>query len=69
MKWALPGMFPNKVAFMENGVIVEEGPSIMFFDHPKEARTRAFLRMVDGIRAPRLILAGNKSKKGMIEHA
>lgn len=43
----------NKVAFMENGVIVEEGPSKAFFDHPKEARTRAFLRMVDGDQEPR----------------
>lgn len=43
----------NKVAFMENGVIVEEGPSKAFFDHPKEARTRAFLRMVDGNQEPR----------------
>ncbi len=43
----------NKVAFMENGVIVEEGASKAFFDHPKEARTRAFLRMIDGDQAPR----------------
>ena len=38
----------NKVAFMENGVIVEEGESHAFFEHPREARTRAFLRMLDG---------------------
>ena len=43
----------NKVAFMENGVIVEEGPSKAFFDHPKEARTRAFLQMIDGDQEPR----------------
>ena len=32
----------NRVAFMENGVIVEEGSSKAFFEQPKEARTRAF---------------------------
>ncbi len=41
----------NKVAFMENGVIVEEGASHAFFEHPKEARTRAFLRMLDNDKA------------------
>ena len=38
----------NRVAFMENGVIVEEGESGAFFERPREARTRAFLRMLDG---------------------
>ena len=38
----------NKVAFMENGVIVEEGESHAFFEHPRESRTRACLRMLDG---------------------
>ena len=38
----------NRVAFMENGVIVEEGESVAFFERPREARTRAFLRMLDG---------------------
>ena len=37
----------NKVAFMENGVIVEDGESHAFFEHPREVRTRAFLRMLD----------------------
>ncbi len=37
----------NRVAFMENGVIVEEGPSKAFFAQPKEARTRAFLQLLD----------------------
>ena len=37
----------NKVVFMENGVIVEEGASRAFFEHPKEARTRAFLQLLD----------------------
>ena len=35
----------SHVIFMEKGKIVEEGPSKEFFDHPKEARTREFLRM------------------------
>ena len=30
--------------FMENGVVVESGPSREMFEHPKEARTRAFLQ-------------------------
>ena len=59
----------NKVAFMENGVIVEEGASKAFFDHPKEARTRAFLRMIDGDQAPAPETAGNDSKKGKMKHA
>ncbi|MCR4778373.1 MAG: amino acid ABC transporter ATP-binding protein [Lachnospiraceae bacterium] len=33
------------VIFMENGVVVEEGPSKEFFENPKEERTREFLRM------------------------
>ena len=35
----------SHVIFMEKGKIVEEGSSKEFFDHPKEARTREFLRM------------------------
>lgn len=35
----------NKVIFMENGVIVEEGSSKEFFENPKCERTREFLRM------------------------
>ncbi len=37
----------SKVIFMENGVVVEAGPSKDFFAHPREERTRAFLRMID----------------------
>ena len=33
------------VIFMENGVVVEEGPSKEFFENPKEERTREFLRL------------------------
>ena len=35
----------NWVVYMEDGVIVEEGPSKEFFAHPKSKRTRAFLYM------------------------
>ena len=34
----------NRVVFMENGVIVESGPSRDFFENPKEARAREFIR-------------------------
>ncbi|MBQ9494611.1 MAG: amino acid ABC transporter ATP-binding protein [Treponema sp.] len=34
----------SKVIFMENGVIVESAPSKEFFTHPKEARTKDFLK-------------------------
>jgi cystine transport system ATP-binding protein/L-cystine transport system ATP-binding protein len=37
----------NKVVFMENGYIIEEGDSGEFFTNPKEERTRAFLRLVE----------------------
>ena len=36
----------NKVVFMEGGSIVESGSSEDFFLHPKEDRTREFLRTV-----------------------
>ena len=35
----------NKVIFMEDGRIVEAGPSKDFFANPKEERTKAFLRI------------------------
>ena len=38
----------NKVIFMENGVVVEEAPSREFFQDPREERTRAFLRTING---------------------
>lgn len=37
----------TKAVFMENGVVVETGDSQSFFTHPREERTRAFLRMID----------------------
>ena len=35
----------NWVVYMEDGVIVEEGPSKEFFSHPKSEKTMAFLHM------------------------
>ena len=35
----------NHVIFMEKGVIVEQGSSKEFFEHPKETRTKEFLRI------------------------
>ena len=37
----------NKVVFLENGHIVESGPSREFFANPKEERTRSFLRSIE----------------------
>ena len=37
----------NKVIFMEDGRIVESGPSDEFFANPKEERTRDFLRSIE----------------------
>ena len=34
----------NKVIFMDEGYIVESGDSKEFFNHPKEERTKAFLK-------------------------
>lgn len=36
----------TKVIFMENGAIVESGPSMEFFENPKEERARAFLNLI-----------------------
>ena len=33
----------DRVIFMDGGVIVEEGPAEQVIDHPREARTKAFL--------------------------
>jgi len=41
----------NKAVFMENGSVVESGDARNFFDHPKEERTRAFIRNTIGISA------------------
>ena len=36
----------DRVVFMENGRIVEQGPPARIFDAPTDDRTRAFLRRV-----------------------
>ena len=36
----------TKVVFMENGTVVEAGPSASVFDNPRQPRTRAFLRLI-----------------------
>ena len=36
----------SKVIFMENGTVVESGPSREVFTNPKEERTREFLRLI-----------------------
>ena len=38
----------SKVVFMEHGVVVESGDSYSFFEHPKEERTKTFLRTLSG---------------------
>ena len=37
----------NWVVYMEDGVIVEEGPSKEFFEHPSNEKTRNFLHMTN----------------------
>ena len=36
----------SKVIFIENGVVVEEGPSAQVFENPRQERTGAFLRTI-----------------------
>ena len=36
----------TKVVFMENGTVVEAGPSAEVFDNPRQPRTRAFLSLI-----------------------
>lgn len=38
--------FADRIIFMENGTIVEEGPPDQIFNQPKEKRTRKFLKTV-----------------------
>ncbi len=37
----------KRTIFMDDGIIVEEGESKELFDHPKQERTRAFLKMLE----------------------
>ncbi|MDO4865068.1 MAG: amino acid ABC transporter ATP-binding protein [Clostridia bacterium] len=36
----------NKVMFMENGSVIESGPSRAFFENPAQARSREFIRTI-----------------------
>ena len=36
----------NKVVFMEHGIVVEAGSSRDFFDHPRQERTKEFIRTI-----------------------
>jgi len=38
--------FANRICFLENGQIIEQGPPDQFLDYPKSERTKAFLRAV-----------------------
>jgi polar amino acid transport system ATP-binding protein len=40
----------DRVVFMEDGVIVEQGPPAQLFGDPRHARTRAFVARIDGHR-------------------
>jgi polar amino acid transport system permease protein len=41
----------DRILFMDDGVIVEQGPPRQVLDQPTQARTRRFLRMVDRLEA------------------
>lgn len=47
----------NQIIFMENGVIVESGDARGFFEHPKQQRTRSFIRTVGGAGPLPILLA------------
>ncbi len=36
----------DRVVFMDGGVVVEQGPAAQVIDHPREARTQAFLHRI-----------------------
>ena len=42
----------NRVMFMEGGRVIETGPSRAFFEHPREARAREFIRTIAAGRQP-----------------
>jgi polar amino acid transport system permease protein len=39
----------DRILFMDDGVIVEQGPPASVLDEPTQDRTRRFLRMVDKV--------------------
>jgi len=36
----------DRVIFMDQGLIVEEAPPAVFFEHPKSERTQTFLKQI-----------------------
>ena len=38
----------SRVLFMEDGAVIEQGPSREFFEHPREERSRTFIRKIAG---------------------
>lgn len=50
----------NQVVFMENGMIVEQADTKVFFEHPKEERTKQFLKIFQNHRS----LAGESFREG-----
>ena len=36
----------NKIIFMDGGYVIESGPTREFFAHPKEERSRTFIRSI-----------------------
>jgi len=37
----------DEIIFLDEGVVVEQGPPEIFFNHPKNERTREFLRKIN----------------------
>ena len=42
----------NKVIFMEDGIVVEQGSAEELFEHPREERTRSFLQIAETASVP-----------------
>lgn len=45
-KWVLPKEVADRVLFMDEGYIIEQGTPDEIFSHPKEERTKNFLSKV-----------------------
>ena len=46
MKWASQERWADRVLFLDQGHLVEEGQPDQVFNHPKNERTKAFLSKV-----------------------
>lgn len=46
MRWDLQGKWPNRVMFINEGVIAEEGTPDEIFSNPKSERLKEFLSRV-----------------------